>query len=302
MGCKNSTTKSANDRKAAPAANAQKPAKKPAEKRRDDASAADASHITVDPTPAAVTSTTPTPPGPDAVKEDEKRKEEKPNAPAAEEEAEKKPEEEEETPAAAAHPESRQEEKAAAASAPTAAAAVKPLDQVATAPAEEAEEGEEDAPSNEPRSRPAASPIHQESQTQRVRDPNSTYDGPGPASMFPIDNIYRCFDEEKGLLFRLVNKKRHLWAFYNDTTEYLMRVSVTFGPESSVTPLDDTEATIVNAETGECTLVLEVPPGATKQFMRGEYNGFTTCYDATPLDNFEETPGAPREEPVAQQR
>ncbi|CBZ14624.1 conserved hypothetical protein [Leishmania braziliensis MHOM/BR/75/M2904] len=125
----------------------------------------------------------------------------------------------------------------------------------------------------------------QENQDQHVMDKGSPYAGPGPAAEFPVEQIYRCFNTQNGLLFRLVNNKRHMWAFYNDTTMYVMRVSVTFGPESSVKALGNTRQIMLNEETGECRLVLDVAPGETQKFMRGEYNGFITCYAADPLDD-----------------
>lgn len=302
MGCKNSTAKSADDKKGAPqnlktapAPKAQRPAEKP--KRNEPAD--DATHLTVATTPAATPAAAPA-----VEQEDEVVTSAAQPTVAAEAQAEEAPAAVEEAPlappaeaaAVAAADAAASADAAAAANADAAGAAVAAdvaaeeaaasaaAPQGATAPEEE----EDDASPDERPRHAAVAPIHQASQTQRAADSNSPYVGPGPAEAFPIDNIYRCFEEDNGLLFRLVSKKRHMWAFYNDTTDYVMRVAVTFGPESSVTPLDDTQATVVSTETGECTLVLDVPPGETKRFMRGEYNGFTTSYDANPVDQVEE--------------
>ncbi|KAG5480043.1 hypothetical protein LSCM1_06465 [Leishmania martiniquensis] len=174
------------------------------------------------------------------------------------------------------------------------AAAETGVSAVATAPAEEVSDGStqgtgkpyESLTSTDPAQQRllTAVPLHQESQIHRIVDKDSPYAGPGPAAEFPIDHIYRCFDQQNGLLFRLVNDKRHLWAFYNDTTDYVMRVTVTFGPESSISALGKTRLTVLNEDTGECRLVLDVAPGETQRFMRGEYNGFITCYDASPIE------------------
>ncbi|KPI88160.1 hypothetical protein ABL78_2737 [Leptomonas seymouri] len=290
MGCKNSTTKSADDKKSRSQYKAQAPAEKP----KNSLPSADVTQITMSPTVAA-------PLKPESVKESEKKEatEERAVARAGEGVAagdrpnslaggpavlsaaakERKPEEES-APAAALGL------YAVATPAPILASAV-PVPQVATAPEEE------DILSCERGRRASVPLIYQRSQSLRVKDPNSPYVGPGPTATFPIENIYRCFEKDNGLLFRLVNKKRHIWAFYNDTTEYMMRVRVTFGPESSITPLSDTQVPTRNIETGECTLVLAVPPGETKMFMRGEYNGFITCYDAVPLDSVDEMVGVP---------
>ncbi|CAG9573198.1 conserved hypothetical protein [Leishmania major strain Friedlin] len=124
----------------------------------------------------------------------------------------------------------------------------------------------------------------EESQARFMVDESSPYVGPGPAVEFPINHVYRCFDVENGLLFRLVNNKRHIWAFYNDTSEYMMRISVTFGPESSIKALGSARQVSFDKETGQCQLMLDVAPGETQNFMRGEYNGFYTCYDASPIN------------------
>ncbi|KAG5506491.1 hypothetical protein JKF63_05994 [Porcisia hertigi] len=160
---------------------------------------------------------------------------------------------------------------------------------VATAPAEEnsemslSEEGEvhkEHTTNATRKHRSHNTSLHQESQIHRVVKGGPPYAGPGPAVEFPIDRIYRCFDEGNGLLFRLVNDACHMWAFYNDTAEYMMRVSVTFGPGSSIEALGNARQTMLNEETGECRLEMYVAPGETLRFLRGEYNGFITCYDA----------------------
>lgn len=308
MGCKNSTVKGADKSKTAAVA------PRAAEKPKSGVPADDATHITVISTPAAATPTPPPPLEPRPVKEDAAKEEAVEEKADGERAAEKQIAEEEATvakaevatapeqvdpaelPAVASPPENLEGTPAApeGTEAPTPAA---PASHVATAPAEE-----DDLPPQEQR-RPAAAtaPIHQSRQTQCIADlNNSHYVGPGPAETFPIDNIYRCFEEGNGLLFRLVNRKRHMWAFYNDTVEYMMRVSVTFGPESRITALDDTHTTTMNVETGECTLFLEVPPGETRQFMRGEYNGFTTSYDAEPLENLDEKLEAAHDDPVLQ--
>lgn len=125
-------------------------------------------------------------------------------------------------------------------------------------------------------------------QDAKVNDGDEDYLGPGPSADFPIDSVFGCFDEGNGLLFRLVNEKRRVWAFYNDTEDYVMRVSVVFGNESMVRPLGETTQTVMNAVTGQCQLDVTVRPGQTQAFMRGDYNGFTTGYEAVPLYLVEE--------------
>ncbi|KAG5480763.1 hypothetical protein CUR178_05898 [Leishmania enriettii] len=173
----------------------------------------------------------------------------------------------------------------AAAETGTSAVATAPAEEVSDSSTERAEEPvEEQATDSSQHRQLNAMSLHQESQIHRMVDKNSPYVGPGPTAEFPIDHVYRCFDQQNGLLFRLVNNKRHMWAFYNDTTDYMMRVTVTFGPESSISALGKTRQTVLDEETGECRLVLDLEPGETQKFMRGEYNGFITCYDASPIE------------------
>lgn len=137
-----------------------------------------------------------------------------------------------------------------------------------------------------PRRAPVEVPIRREGThgNQALQEVVGTvFNGPGPSRDFPVEKVYRCFDEGNGLLFRLVNETRHTWAFYNDTEEYTMYITVTFGHESMVKALGITKQVIHDEETGHCTLELTVGPGETEPFMRGEYNGFVTAYDADPI-------------------
>lgn len=121
-------------------------------------------------------------------------------------------------------------------------------------------------------------------QTQNlVSSWEQNFKGPGLPSDIKPDQVYRCFDQGNGLLFRVVDQGRRTWAFYNDTSNYVMNIYVTFGHESSITALDRTKKVILNEETGSCRLEATVQPGKTILFMRGEYNGFKTVYEADPL-------------------
>lgn len=109
------------------------------------------------------------------------------------------------------------------------------------------------------------------------------FKGPGVAPGIKADQVYRCFDEGNGLLFRVVDQGRRTWAFYNDTSNYNMKIFVTFGHESSISAMGPTKKIVLNEETGSCRLEATVQPGKTILFMAGEYNGFKTVYEADPL-------------------
>lgn len=114
----------------------------------------------------------------------------------------------------------------------------------------------------------------------------SVFRGPGfPSHAFTPDAVYRCFAEGNGLLFRLVDEIHHQWAYYNDTKRYDMVIEVTFGHESAVQPLDRSRVTktVLHPETGSCRLETTIGPGEFVLFMKGEYNGFKTVYEANPV-------------------
>lgn len=55
---------------------------------------------------------------------------------------------------------------------------------------------------------------------------------PDPEMVSSSSKVYKCFkDHDNGLLFRIVDEKKGVWAFYNDTTDYMMNTIVRF-PES----------------------------------------------------------------------
>lgn len=109
------------------------------------------------------------------------------------------------------------------------------------------------------------------------------FTGPGLRGQFYPDKVYACFEQKNGLLFRLVDQRQRIWAFYNDTDKYEMRVSVTFGHESSITALGSTKKAVINEETGSCQLDAVVMPGQVLPFMKGEYNGFKMVYEGIPV-------------------
>ncbi|EKG01650.1 hypothetical protein TCSYLVIO_007347 [Trypanosoma cruzi] len=103
--------------------------------------------------------------------------------------------------------------------------------------------------------------------------------GPGPSTKIRYDNLFCCFNEGNGLLFRLVDEIHHTWAYYNDTMEYTMHITVSFGRDSTVEAIGKAECIIMDAAIGSCSIDLLLPPGGTELFMRGEYNGFCGHYE-----------------------
>ncbi|KAG8345902.1 hypothetical protein TRVL_03278 [Trypanosoma vivax] len=95
--------------------------------------------------------------------------------------------------------------------------------------------------------------------------------------MAEVDEVYKCFkDRGNGLMFRLVNKKRGQWAFYNDTKDATFTVKVTFEDSDSATPMGETKVVEDPAE-GKVFL-LDVPPLKTKLFACGKMSSYTMTF------------------------
>lgn len=100
---------------------------------------------------------------------------------------------------------------------------------------------------------------------------------------FQGDEITKGFEKDNGLLFRIVNKKKRQWAYYNDTTQYEMHIKVTFNEDCDIKALGKT--TIEQLETGQWVAAVVVFPGETEMFIEGRVNGFKSKMDALPLSD-----------------
>lgn len=115
---------------------------------------------------------------------------------------------------------------------------------------------------------------------------------------FQFDECYRCFGE--GLLYRLVNTEKKYWAFYNDTTDTVMKVTAFLGPKSDCKAVQ--RAKMMRRGTGETApiggdtsippgyefaVVVTVNPGFTELFVEGTVSGFSMNFqsESAPLTN-----------------
>lgn len=100
---------------------------------------------------------------------------------------------------------------------------------------------------------------------------------------FKGDEVVKGFERENGLLFRIVKRKKghQTWAFYNDTTQYNMRINVTFAPGCELTALGHTK--VVKEPSGEWVATVIVTPGKTEMFVEGKIEGFKSNMDAYPV-------------------
>ncbi|KPI82608.1 putative calpain-like cysteine peptidase putative cysteine peptidase Clan CA family C2 [Leptomonas seymouri] len=99
--------------------------------------------------------------------------------------------------------------------------------------------------------------------------------------------IFKCFkSRSNGLLFRVVNDSELCWAFYNDMSDYNVKIRCTVGAKSHVKPLGKTTMT-TNKITGEKVLEVSVRPCETELFLDGVTKGFRLCYEAHPIPRAE---------------
>lgn len=94
--------------------------------------------------------------------------------------------------------------------------------------------------------------------------------------------VTNCFDED-GLLYRLVDKRKKTWAFYNDSLAFEVHVNCTFGKHSKISPLENTK--MISGPDGEHIAEVIVYPGETELFVKGYVNGFSSKLRAVPLSD-----------------
>lgn len=99
----------------------------------------------------------------------------------------------------------------------------------------------------------------------------------GPHGIDKDHEAIPCF--KNGLLYRCV--AGNLWAFYNDSQEYEVYVTVTCGAESFVEPLGKTQ--VATNPDGTRTFTTVVYPGDTELFWEGKFDGFKIALSAKSL-------------------
>lgn len=110
---------------------------------------------------------------------------------------------------------------------------------------------------------------------------NVTYVNGKPT--FKGEDVTKGFEKDNGLLFRIVNKKKKQWAYYNDTTQYEMHVQVTFNDDCDIKALGKTR--LEQQDNGEWVATVVVYPCETEMFIEGRVNGFKSKMDALPLSD-----------------
>ncbi|CBH15240.1 hypothetical protein, conserved [Trypanosoma brucei gambiense DAL972] len=102
---------------------------------------------------------------------------------------------------------------------------------------------------------------------------------PDTKVMLRWEKVYRCFKNRgNGLLFRLVGDNDRRWGFYNDTTDFIITVTVSFENGETVKTLGNTSVS-EDPELGK-VFTLEVAPLSTEVFVFGDLSGYKTRFAA----------------------
>nr|CCC93464.1 conserved hypothetical protein [Trypanosoma congolense IL3000] len=113
-----------------------------------------------------------------------------------------------------------------------------------------------------------------------VAEKNPSYENgkPDTSVMRRWDTVFRCFQGRgNGMLFRLVDEKKGLWGFYNDTTDVLFTAYVSFDDQETVEPLGSTQ--IEEHPDLGTVLRLDIQPQATELFVVGNISGYKTKFE-----------------------
>lgn len=85
---------------------------------------------------------------------------------------------------------------------------------------------------------------------------------------YPCTKVFKGFkDKGNGLVFLLVDEEAEKWAFYNDTLDYIITLTVKFGPNSVYEVSEKTSVSNDPDVLGGTVCVITVPPLATELFI-----------------------------------
>lgn len=93
----------------------------------------------------------------------------------------------------------------------------------------------------------------------------------------PFSAVFPCFQEENGILFRLVDESSKTCAFYNDSTRYKMSVRIEISADN-VTPINT--ALHLNEKTRYFEGTVVLPPQTTTSIFKGNPVEFNFVFSA----------------------
>lgn len=103
----------------------------------------------------------------------------------------------------------------------------------------------------------------------------------------PYTKIFKCFKNSgNGLLFRLVDSATKKWYFYNDTSEFLMKVKCEMDSKKGVKLLGKTkEAGVPAGKPDGVIATLDIHPRMTEPFLEGNAGGYALSFVAEGVKN-----------------
>ncbi|KAG5491467.1 hypothetical protein JIQ42_01369 [Leishmania sp. Namibia] len=142
----------------------------------------------------------------------------------------------------------------------------------------------------------AAEPVETQP-TPVAEDPIQYLHGsPDPTVIPHQTQVFKCFkDHGNGLLFRVVDDVNAIWAFYNDTPDYVMTANMRYPHTSDVRLAPGVQVIADSEREGSVIAAVEVLPLATVPFLVGAPAQYELAFAATPVAALTPSPTTPGE-------
>lgn len=98
----------------------------------------------------------------------------------------------------------------------------------------------------------------------------------------PFNFAYPCFEEENGVMFRLIDESAGVWAFYNDSIDYDVTVYMSLGEESKISPIGGVRLPFSDSKKAYEGRVV-IPPRTTVPVLKGTVSEYNLYFKATAL-------------------
>ncbi|AIN97505.1 hypothetical protein LPMP_200130 [Leishmania panamensis] len=130
----------------------------------------------------------------------------------------------------------------------------------------------------------AAEPVNT-SITPAIEEPVEYLYGSPDRAIIPHQmHVFKCFKEHgNGLLFRVVDDVNTIWAFYNDTPDYVMTANMRYPQTSDIRLAPGVQVITDSEREGGVIAAVEVMPLATVPFLVGVPEQYELTFTATPV-------------------
>ncbi|CBZ30157.1 conserved hypothetical protein [Leishmania mexicana MHOM/GT/2001/U1103] len=133
--------------------------------------------------------------------------------------------------------------------------------------------------------------------TAAVEEPVQYLHGCPDVAVIPHQtHVFKCFKEHgNGLLFRVVDDVNTIWAFYNDTPNYVMTANMRYPSTSDIRLAPGVQVIADSEREGGFVAAVEVLPLATVPFLVGAPEQYELAFAATPVAPLTPLPTIPAE-------